>query len=189
MSGRRALVGWKRLPMSVAIGALAAAGCGGEPVRGPEQPTPSANTGPTAVDVPTATARPRASVVPSPTAAPTSPMLILFQPLRSRPNGRGAGEVTRPDQLDDLLDRFDIDEHGLDYSPREQVEPWRALGARVLAFVLAGCANDGATLEVEPTRVDANLTGGLGVQCDAPQDYLAVFAVPAGLIADGASIG
>jgi hypothetical protein len=180
--------GWRRL---VLCGALAVAGCT-QPTPDPAQPTapaqPSASAATTVGD-PTVVAGPTASVVPSPTAGPTAPVLIQFEPLRSRGNGSGGADVTRADRLDEFLDRHDLDQNGLNYSPQEQILPWLALGARVLAFVLAGCGNDGATLVVESARVYADLTGGGNVQCDAPQYYFAVFAVPAGLVPAGARIG
>jgi hypothetical protein len=185
--------GWKLLSTSIVLcGVLTAAGCD-QPVSTPAQPTasapPSATGPPTAADEPTVRGGPTASVLPKPSAAPTSPMLILFDLLGSGAR-RGAAEVTRPDRLDEFLDRFDIETtNSLDYSPREEVKPWRAVGARLFAFMLAGCDNDGAALQIESSRVYATLTGGLGVQCDTPVYYLAIFAVPAGLIADGAQIG
>jgi hypothetical protein len=187
MSTRRALV-W-----SIVVCCTLTAGCG-RPARTPAQPIATARPstpGSTTVDPPTVLPGPTASVLPSPTAAPASPMLILFDSIELRSGGTRAAEVTRPDRLDEFVDRFALDDPDtrLDYSPREQIEPWRALGARVLAFVLMGCANDGARLVVEPARVYAELTGGGTVQCDAPHYYLAVFAVPAGLIPHGARFG
>jgi hypothetical protein len=185
-------MGWQRISMSIVIcGTLAVAGCD-RPARVPAQPTgsvPPTSAPPTSAPArPPALGGPTASVLPSPTAAPASPMLILFRVLRNTTVRAGA-EVTRPERLDEFVGRFHPEDQGLDRSVRAEVAPWRAYGARVFAFLLAGCANDGATLVVEPDRVYARLTGGENVQCDTFQYYLAVFAVPAGLVPDGARVG
>jgi hypothetical protein len=60
---------------------------------------------------------------------------------------------------------------------------------RLFAFVLAGCQNDGAALAVRAERITATLTGGEGVACFVAEWYLAVFAVPAGLVPPGARVG
>ncbi|RII09234.1 hypothetical protein DSC45_31600 [Streptomyces sp. YIM 130001] len=46
-----------------------------------------------------------------------------------------------------------------------------------LAFVLSGCRNTGARLEVDDTVVSASLTGAENVNCGQAEYFLATFAV------------
>ncbi len=47
-----------------------------------------------------------------------------------------------------------------------------------LAFVLAGCQNTGARLEVDGQKVSATLTGAENVNCGQAEYFLATFTVP-----------
>lgn len=50
-------------------------------------------------------------------------------------------------------------------------------GRRGFAFVVPGCAEDGAELTVEGDTLTANLTGGENVNCATANYFLAIFTV------------
>lgn len=61
-------------------------------------------------------------------------------------------------------------------------------GSRSFAFVLVGCAEDGAMLLVG-NRIDATLTGGENTNCDAAVSFLATFSVPSDAVLKHAELG
>jgi hypothetical protein len=111
--------------------------------------------------------------------------LIAFVQVDPGGSGGAAGEVTAPDRLD----RFLVGPAQADRQVRDAVQRHRGAGVRLFAFPLSGCQNDGATLLIQGERVYAVLTGGVGVQCLVAEEYLAVFAVSAGLVPPRARIG
>ena len=97
----------------------------------------------------------------------------------------GAIEVSDPAQLDRLAGG-PPEATG---AARAAVTRARGPGVRMFAFVLSGCRNTGATLELGARRITATLTGGEGVACFDAEWFLAVFAVPAPLVPPGARVG
>jgi hypothetical protein len=93
--------------------------------------------------------------------------------------------VTTPEQLD----RFLRGAPAADQQVRAAVQRHRKAGVRLFAFLLDGCQNDGAALVIQPARVYATLTGGVGVECFVAERYLAVFAVSAATVSGRARIG
>lgn len=101
-------------------------------------------------------------------------------------SGTGAAaEISSPDQIGPIVG-----------GPPAAVEAARAAaarhggaGTRLFAFVLGGCQNDGAALAIGTDRITASLTGGEGIACFAAEWFLALFAVPAGLVPPGARVG
>lgn len=175
--------------MSIAICVLLATPAGCATASRPPAGTRSAATAPS----PTA-----APATPSATAAPTSPSrpqqgetapasvaLIAFVQVRSDGSGDAAGEVSTPEQLDAFLTGPPV----ADQQVRDAVQRHRGPGVRLFAFVLTGCRNDGASLVIQQDRVSAFLTGGVGIQCFAAEQFLAVFAVPATLVPDRVRTG
>jgi hypothetical protein len=173
--GRRSLI---------ALGALAltlAAGCGAreDPVATPARST-GASTAPAATVASSAGA---SSHAPAASAAPSA-TLIAFVMVSAASTG-GATEVSGPDQINRLVD-----------GPPAVIESVRAAvarnsgaGTRLFAFVLPGCQDTGAGLAIRADRITATLTGGEGIACFVAEWYLAVFAVPAGLVPPGARVG
>ena len=186
---------WKRVPASgraallVACTALLAAGCaagqGGEPTAGPggigvvETGTPTTGGGPASQSPPQ---DPPASEAT--THGPQSHGLIAFRPLGTSASGTSAAEVTTQDQLD----RFLASEPEV-ADLRSTVRARQAPGTRLFAFGLLGCQNTGARLVIDSTRVSAELTGGENIQCFAAERFVAVFAVAAGDVPAGATVG
>jgi hypothetical protein len=173
----------RRLVTSIAISALLAVpGCAGGARPGAGTPSRGAtptSSGPAATPTPTGT-HGRQPADPSPTSA----TLIAFVLVGSGGSGDAAGEVTAPEQFDRFLAGSPAIER-----VREATERHRRAGVRLFAFVVNGCQNDAASLVIQPARVYATLTGGAGIQCFVAEQYLAVFAVPAGLVPDGARVG
>lgn len=97
---------------------------------------------------------------------------------------QGPGEVTGPEQLD----RYRIQPADADREVRQAVEHYRQPGVRLLVFPFAGCPSKGPSLVTEPHRVYAVLVDELP-ECYVAEQHLALFAVPAGLVPDGARIG
>jgi hypothetical protein len=62
-------------------------------------------------------------------------------------------------------------------------------GSRAFAFLLTGCRDTSAVLLVNYDRVDAELTGGEGIACAAPEYYLATFEIPDDLVPPRATLG
>lgn len=62
-------------------------------------------------------------------------------------------------------------------------------GRRGFAFVLIGCAETGAELQISPAEIDAELTGGEDINCDAPVFFLATFIVDEDDVPEGARLG
>jgi len=178
---------WRRLSMSIAVCAvLALPGCRG-PARPPEADHPAAGqpTGsPSVAPSPSATGTPTSPPSPPPASATPSTGLIAFLQVRAV-DSAAASEVTTPAQLD----RFLAGVPEADPKVRDAVARNRRTGVRLLAFVLAGCQNDSASLVIQRSRVYALLTGGVGTQCFVAEHYVAVFAVPAGDIPANARIG
>jgi hypothetical protein len=174
--GRRSLVALGALALT-----LTAAGCG---VREDPSATPVRSTGAS----PGAAATPSSSAGPSsqaPAASPASSATLIAFVVVLAASTDGATEVSGPDQIDRLVG-----------GPPEAIELARAAVARNngtdirrFAFVLAGCQNDGAALAIAAGRITATLTGGEGIACFVAEWYLAVFAVPAGLVPPGARVG
>lgn len=169
-----------------------ATGCG-TPSRSPVGP-PSGGSGPSATAGPAGTAAPTGPAGPtappggsgrrSGAPAPASPTLIAFVQVRGGA-GDAAGEVTGSEQLDPFL----TGPPAADQQVRDAVRRHRGAGVRLFAFLLTGCQNNGASLVIQPARVHAVLTGGLGVRCFVAEHFLAVFAVPAALVPDRVRIG
>ena len=57
-----------------------------------------------------------------------------------------------------------------------------------VAFVLSGCAEDGAKLGVTPTVASAELTGGGRTDCESASWFLATFAVDDAYLPTGAEL-
>jgi hypothetical protein len=93
--------------------------------------------------------------------------------------------VSGPDQVDRIVDG----PPAVIESVRAAVARAGAAGTRLFAFVLAGCQDTGAVLAIRPERITATLTGGEGISCFVAEWYLAVFAVPSGLVPPGARVG
>jgi hypothetical protein len=160
---------------------LTAAGCG---VGKDPSATPARSTGAsTGAAAPVPSPPAASSHVPAASAA-SSATLIAFVMVSAASTG-GATEVSGPDQIDRLVGGPPAAVE----SVRAAVVRHRGAGTRLFAFVLAGCQNDGAALAIAAGRVTATLTGGEGIACFAAEWYLAVFAVPAGLVPPGARVG
>ena len=165
--------------------ALTAAGCGAreDPVATPARSTGASTT--PATTVPSAADGPSpAPAASAATSGAQSATLIAFVMVSAASTG-GATEVSGPGQIEGLVD-----------GPPAAVESVRAAvarnsgaGTRLFAFVLAGCQDTGATLAIRTERITATLTGGEGIACFVAEWYLAVFAVPAGLVPPGARVG
>lgn len=165
--------------MFIALCGVLAAVAGCTTPNPPPAATPSGVASTSATAVPTSLPRHRST-----DSAPASATLIAFVQVRSD-SGDAAGEVTRPEQLEPFL----VGPPAADQQVRDAVQRYRRAGVRLFAFVLNGCQNDGASLVIQPARIYAILTGGVGVECFVAEQYLAVFAVPTALVADRARIG
>jgi hypothetical protein len=120
-----------------------------------------------------------------PTASPaSSATLIVFVMVQAASTG-GATEVTRPDQIDQLVGG----PPAAIASARAALTRNSGADTRLFAFVLAGCQNDGAAVAIAPGRITATLTGGEGIACFVAEWYLAVFAVPASVVPPGIRVG
>lgn len=62
-------------------------------------------------------------------------------------------------------------------------------GERGFAFVLIGCAETGAELQITESTIDAELTGNEDTVCAAPVYFLATFIVDADEVPEGAELG
>jgi hypothetical protein len=164
-------------------GGAALTGCA-EPPRSPEGGAAANSRSPEAGATPgPSSGHPTDSTPAAP--VPTAPTLIAFVQVGTGAAGDAAGEVTAPGRID----RFLVGPPPADQAVRDAVARHRTDGVRLFAFLLTGCQNDGASLAIEPPRVYATLTGGVGIQCLVAEQFLAVFAVPAGLVPAGAMIG
>ncbi|GHF18526.1 hypothetical protein GCM10017786_60350 [Amycolatopsis deserti] len=59
-------------------------------------------------------------------------------------------------------------------------------GRRGFAFVLPGCAETGAVLDIRDDRITADLVGGENVNCATANYFLATFAVDTGRVSPSA---
>jgi len=78
-----------------------------------------------------------------------------------------------PEQVDDAVDALE--------APAPE-------GTRGAAFLLPGCAETGAQLSVAESAIDAELTGGEDINCDAPVYFLVIFDIPNDAIPDNAHL-
>jgi hypothetical protein len=151
--------------------------------------TPPAPTGSgsTPSSTGTATPTPPSPAPPSslpPSRALTEARLIAFVNLGTARSGTGAGEVTRPEQLDPFL----VGPAAANQKVRDAVARGRTDGVRLFAFLLLGCQNEGAQLMIQPPRMYAVLTGE-PKECFAAEQFIAVFAVPAHQVPNGVQLG
>lgn len=61
-------------------------------------------------------------------------------------------------------------------------------GTRSVAFLLTGCAETGAQLNIDGSTITADLTGGEDVLCDAAVYFLAIFDIPTDDIPENAHL-
>lgn len=105
----------------------------------------------------------------------------------------GTGNHTpNPAELGDTATlRADLEESGVDVTGpvAAALDRTVAAGERGFAFVLPGCTETSAVLLLDHDKISADLTGGDGAMCDAPQYFLATLVAPADKVPDGAVLG
>ncbi|MEV0318224.1 hypothetical protein ACIBKX_08160 [Streptomyces sp. NPDC050658] len=141
----------------------------------PLPPSPSASPSESTPAPLSPSGTPTASPSPTVSAPPPPPDYSDLRGTRLGPSG----------DTDRMYER--LKELGVNNLPRVR----EALSTRPpkdevgLAFVLGGCANTGARLEVEGRTVSASLTGGENVNCDQAEHFLVTFRVAEDKLPEG----
>ncbi|WP_327350934.1 hypothetical protein [Streptomyces sp. NBC_01304] len=168
--------------------ALALCGCGdlgGGPGDDQGTRTTFVELGPyNGLPLPSPSGPPSSSGTPatSPSPTVTTPYIPPFRP--------GTGDL-RPTRLGPHghADRMyaHLETAQVNHLPqaRKTLSAQPAKGEVGLAFVLSGCQNTGARLQVDGTTVSASLTGAENVDCDQAEYFLATFTIAANDLPDG----
>lgn len=126
---------------------------------------------------------------PSPAASAVAvrePTLIYFADLPRLRQAPFIGEVTTAAQLAEL----DVEPEHVADKLRAAVRQHQAPGVRLFAYtVVTGCADDSATLVIQPPRLTPRLLPEAESNCTVPDFYAFAFAVPASLVPRDVDIG
>ncbi|MFI6937913.1 hypothetical protein ACIBI4_01460 [Streptomyces sp. NPDC050418] len=89
-----------------------------------------------------------------------------------------ATELGPKGRSDQVYEALEAGEAGALPEARKALAAQPEEGETGLAFVLGGCQETGARLEVEGRKVSAQLTGGENINCAQAEYFLATFTIP-----------